>query len=57
MRYDITKAKGGFQVDFEDGDKHGKLCTVKSLKECHAAIEKHKRGEWKPPKKEKADAS
>lgn len=53
MKYDITKAKDGFQVDFDNGDAHGRLCTVKSMKECHEAIEKHKRGEWEPPKKEK----
>jgi len=51
MRYDITKAKEGFQVDFEDGDAHGKLLVAKTMKECHEAIEKHKAGEWKPPRK------
>ncbi len=51
MKYDITKAKGGFQVDFENEDSHGKLLVAKSMKEAHAAIEKHKKGEWKPPRK------
>ena len=55
MRYDITGAKGGgFQVDFENEETHGKLLVAKTMKEAHDAIEKHKRGEWKPPRKKGA---